>query len=76
MIVRETCAIWGAVEDDMARGVAYGDGAYRSIQPLRGVHGRVYLSDHARRRRVEADAAVRDEDLVSDCHDVRAEVHR
>ena len=68
-------ASWGAAEDDIARGEAYGDGAHRPGRSLRGVHGRVHLSDQVRRQRLEVDAAVRHEEEVGD-HHVRAEVPR
>ena len=57
----EGYAIRGAAEDGIAGGEAYGDGAHRPGRPLRGVHGRVSLSDHVRRQRLEVDATVRDE---------------
>ena len=68
-------ASWGAADDDIARGEAYGDGPHRPGRSLRGVHGLVLLSDHVRRQHLEVNVAVRHEKEVGD-HRVRADVPR
>ena len=57
----EGCARRVAAEDDIAGGEAYGDGTHRPGRPLRGVHGRIPLSDRVCQQRFEVDATVLDE---------------
>ena len=60
----EGCARRGAAEDDIAGREADGNRAHRPGRSLRGVLGRIVLSNHVRGQRLEMDAAVRHEKQV------------